>query len=119
MRKRGAKRLIGRQGQAAWGTTSAAQPVDVDKLSVVWEGKLETRKSAAHAIDYYYIAGSNLDEVIAGYRQLTGKAVMLPRRAYGFWRRWQRHKSQAEILNVVREYHKRGIPLDNIVEDWH
>ncbi|HEU4654367.1 MAG TPA: TIM-barrel domain-containing protein, partial [Steroidobacteraceae bacterium] len=73
---------------------------------------------AAHAIDYYYIAGSNLDEVIAGYRSLTGKAVMLPRWAYGFWQSRQRYTTQAELLDVVKEYRKRNLPLDNVVMDW-
>jgi alpha-D-xyloside xylohydrolase len=79
---------------------------------------LSLASEAGHAIDYYYIAGESLDEVIGGYRQLTGKAVMLPRWAYGFWQSRQRYKSQAEILDVVREYRRRGIPLDNVVEDW-
>lgn len=84
---------------------------------------LSLASEAARAIDYYYIAGGNLDEthfdeIIAGYRQLTGKAVMMPRWAYGFWQSRQRYKTQTEILDVVSEYRKRGIPLDNIVEDW-
>ncbi len=73
---------------------------------------------AAQAIDYYFISGHSMDEVIAGYRQLTGKSVMLPRWAYGFWQSRQRYKTQDEILNTVAEYRKRHIPLDNIVEDW-
>src|SRR5262249_27163819 len=73
---------------------------------------------AARAIDYYYIAGNSLDEVIGGYRQLTGKATLLPRWAYGFWQSRERYKTQEEVLDVVREYRKRGILLDNVVEDW-
>ena len=72
----------------------------------------------ARAIDYYYIAGTNLDDVIAGYRELTGKAVMAPLWAYGFWQSRQRYKTQDELLDVVREYRKRGIGLDSIVLDW-
>ena len=34
---------------------------------------------AAQAIDYYYVGGENMDEVISGYRQLTGKSVMMPK----------------------------------------
>ncbi|HEX2585088.1 MAG TPA: TIM-barrel domain-containing protein [Steroidobacteraceae bacterium] len=73
---------------------------------------------AAQSIDYYFISGSSMDDVIAGYRQLTGKSVMLPRWAYGFWQSRQRYKTQNEILDTVAEYRKRHIPLDNIVEDW-
>ena len=38
-----------------------------------------------HGLDYYFVGGRNMDEVIAGYRWLTGKAPILPKWAYGFW----------------------------------
>lgn len=71
-----------------------------------------------HAVDYYFIAGTSQDDVIAGYRELTGKAVMLPKWAYGFWQSRQRYTNQKELVDVVAEYRKRKIPLDNIVLDW-
>ncbi|HUR19168.1 MAG TPA: TIM-barrel domain-containing protein [Vicinamibacterales bacterium] len=70
------------------------------------------------AVDYYFIAGTSQDDVIAGYRELTGKAVMLPKWAYGFWQSRQRYTNQKELVDVVAEYRKRKIPLDNIVLDW-
>jgi alpha-D-xyloside xylohydrolase len=70
------------------------------------------------AIDYYFVAGGTQDEVIGGYRALTGKAVMMPRWAYGFWQSRQRYTTQKELVDVVAEYRKRRIPLDNIVMDW-
>jgi alpha-D-xyloside xylohydrolase len=83
----------------------------------------------AKGIDYYYIqgsgllqgggaAGAGLDDVIAGFRELTGKAVLPPRWAYGFWQSRQRYNTQEELLGVVREYRQRGIGFDNIVQDW-
>ncbi|MEZ0241956.1 MAG: TIM-barrel domain-containing protein [Sphingomonas sp.] len=72
----------------------------------------------AKAIDYYFVAGANMDGVIAGYRHLTGKAEMMPVWAYGFWQSRQRYETQEQLLGVVREYRKRGIPIDNIVQDW-
>jgi alpha-D-xyloside xylohydrolase len=70
------------------------------------------------AVDYYFIAGASQDDVIAGYRELTGKAVMLPKWAYGFWQSRQRYTNQKELVEVVSEYRKRKIPIDNIVLDW-
>jgi len=70
------------------------------------------------AIDYYVVAGENSDELISAYRQLTGKSVMLPRWAYGFWQSRERYKSQDELLGALKEYRKREIPIDNIVLDW-
>ncbi len=72
----------------------------------------------ADQIDYYFISGDSPDEVISGYRTLTGKAPVMPRWAMGFWQSRQRYTSQEELLTVAREYRKRGIPFDNIVLDW-
>lgn len=79
---------------------------------------LSLTSDATTAIDYYYIAGESADDVIAGYRELTGKAVLLPRWAYGFWQSRQRYNTQAEVLDIAKQYRKRGLPLDNIVQDW-
>jgi alpha-D-xyloside xylohydrolase len=59
-----------------------------------------------------------MDEVVGGYRQLTGKAVMLPLWAFGFWQSRERYKTEGEILTTVNEFRKRKVPLDNIVQDW-
>lgn len=69
-------------------------------------------------LDYYFIRGDNLDQVQAGYRGLTGKAVMLPRWAYGFWQSRQRYNTQAEVVDTVRRYRELGLPIDNVVQDW-
>ena len=73
---------------------------------------------AGRNIDYYYVGGDDMDGVISGYRQLTGKSVMMPAWAYGFWQSRQRYNNQAEVIDVVEQYRKRGLPLDNIVQDW-
>ena len=71
------------------------------------------------AIDYYFVGGSSMDEVIAGYRTLTGKSPVMPKWAYGFWQSRQRYETQDQLLGVLHEYRKRGLPLDNIVQDWN
>jgi len=73
---------------------------------------------AGQQIDYYFIYGGNMDEVISGYRDLTGKAPIVPKWALGFWQSRERYKTQDEILTTVDEFRKREIPLDNIVLDW-
>ena len=72
----------------------------------------------ADQIDYYFIRGDNLDQVIHGYREITGKAKMMPKWAMGFWQCRERYKSQDELLSVVKEFRQRQIPIDNIVQDW-
>jgi alpha-D-xyloside xylohydrolase len=73
---------------------------------------------AGDIIDYYFVYGNNADEVISGYRKLTGKATLIPKWALGFWQSRERYKTQEEILTTVAEFRRRGIGLDNIVEDW-
>ena len=73
---------------------------------------------AGKAIDYYFVGGDNLDQVIAGYRKLTGKAVIPPKWVYGFWQSRQRYETQDQLLGVLGEYRKRQLPLDGIVQDW-
>lgn len=73
---------------------------------------------AGDSVDYYFIAGADGDEVIKGYRQLTGKAQVLPRWSFGYWQSRERYKTQKELEDVALEFRKRKIPIDNMVQDW-
>jgi alpha-D-xyloside xylohydrolase len=69
-------------------------------------------------IDYWFVYGPEIDRVIAGYRRLTGEAPMMPRWAFGFWQCKERYRSADEVIDVLRGYRERRIPIDNIVQDW-
>ena len=73
----------------------------------------------AKDMDYYFIAGKNFDEVISGYRTLTGKASLYPKWVLGFWQSRERYQTQDEIEGTLAEFRKRHIPIDNIVQDWN
>lgn len=81
-------------------------------------GELSISSEMGDQIDYYFVSGENIDGVIHGYRTLTGKAPIMPKWAMGYWQSRERYKSQTELLDVVKEYRKRNIPIDNIVLDW-
>ena len=72
----------------------------------------------ADVIDYYFLYGPELDQVVAEYRELTGSVPMFGKWAYGFWQCKNRYKSQAELLGVAQKYRELKIPVDNIVQDW-
>jgi len=72
----------------------------------------------ASSLDYYFIYGKNMDSVIAGYRNLTGQAPMYGKWAYGYWQSKEHYENRDELVNVVYEYRKRQIPIDNIIQDW-
>ena len=83
-----------------------------------YQNKISLYSEVGEQIDYYFIHGDNLDQVIHGYREITGKAPMMPKWAMGLWQCRERYKTQDELLGVVREFRKLNIPLDNIVQDW-
>jgi len=69
-------------------------------------------------LNYYFIGADNIDGVVAGYRQLTGAAPLMPKWAYGFWQSRQRYVTQDELLGALKEYRDRRWPIDNMVQDW-
>ena len=73
----------------------------------------------ARDMDYYFIAGETMDQVISGYRTLTGRASLYPKWALGYWQSRERYKTQQEIVETLAEFRNRHIPIDNIVQDWN
>ena len=83
------------------------------------QGNLSIWSEMSRDMDYYFIAGDNADEVIGGYRTLTGKAPVYPKWVLGFWQSRERYKSSADIEETLAEFRRRHIPVDNIVQDWN
>ena len=84
----------------------------------IYDNSLSLWSEVGDQIDYYFIAGENPDQIIKGYRTITGKAPMMPKWAMGFWQCRERYQTQEQLLDVVKEFRKRQIPLDNVVQDW-
>lgn len=70
-------------------------------------------------LDYYFISGGNTDEIISGYRTLTGKAQIMPDWLLGYWQSRERYKTQDEIVDALNGFRQRRLPIDNIVMDWN
>lgn len=73
---------------------------------------------SAYQADYLVFAGRTPRDTMKIYSRLTGFAPMMPSWAAGFWQCKCRYESQDILLNVAREYKKRGIPIDAIVIDF-
>jgi alpha-D-xyloside xylohydrolase len=69
-------------------------------------------------IDYSFVYGPDLDDVVAGYRELTGRAPLMPRWALGLWQSRERYRTAQESLDTLAEFRRRRIPVDTIVQDW-
>jgi len=72
---------------------------------------------SARQLDYWITAGDPA-AIQRAYADATGHTPQLPEWAAGFWQCKLRYRSQEELLEVAREYHRRGVPLKVIVADF-
>lgn len=73
---------------------------------------------ACEELDYFFLAGGNPDGVVKRYRELTGKAALLPKWAFGYLQSQERFESAEEMVRIGAEYRKRGLGLDALILDW-
>jgi alpha-glucosidase len=86
-------------------------------LGQVEDEKHYILESDAGEIDYYFIAGDSVPEIVRGYTELTGRMWMPPRWALGNQQcRWS-YMSADEVMDVAKNFRKRKIPCDVIYCD--
>lgn len=69
-------------------------------------------------LDYWITVDDTPKDIIRNYTEVTGRAPKFPENALGLWQCKLRYRTQDEVLEVAREYKRRGIPLDVIVIDF-
>ncbi len=94
-----------------WNSPSVGN-VELCKNLTVWHSESEKK------IDYWITAGDTPAQIEENYAEVVGKVPMIPDWAMGFWQCKLRYQTQEELLEVAREYKKRGIPLSVIVIDF-
>ena len=70
-------------------------------------------------IDYWITVGDEPRDILQSYTEATGRAPAFPDDLLGLWQCKLRYRTQEEVLEVAREYHRRGLPLDVIVIDYY
>ena len=140
----GGREVMSRRWRPAWNPNSYKYTVELEKgvktpLKIVWEPdgdvsyiglrvapliseeeqqRLTFSSEFEPSVDYYFVQGGNYDGVIKGYRQLTGKAQVMPKWVLGFWQSRERYATQEDLVETLAEMRRRHIPVDNIVQDW-
>lgn len=107
--------LVSSRGYGVLWDNPAITDVDAgatDASALTWTSE------AADKIDYYFIYGPDLNDVVASYRQLTGGVPMFAKWVLGFWQCREHYETQKELLGVVAKYRQLHIPLDGIIQDW-
>lgn len=82
-----------------------------------------TNRTTWHAestkqMDYWITCGDSPREISAHYALATGTVPMMPEYGLGFWQCKLRYWNQEQLLNVAREYKRRGLKIDVIVCDF-
>jgi alpha-D-xyloside xylohydrolase len=103
--------LLSSRGYALLWNSPAIGRVELATTGTRWVA------DSARQIDYWITAGPPAD-LLRRYADATGHAPMLPDWASGFWQCKLRYRTQAELMAVAREYHRRGLPLSVIVSDY-
>lgn len=68
-------------------------------------------------LNYYFIYGPEIKEVINQYTALTGRPYLPPKWALGYQQCKWSYKTEKEVRDVASELRKRDIPCDMIVLD--
>ena len=82
------------------------------------EDKTRWVAEATPQLDYWITLGDTPAQIMANYADATGHAPVLPEWAAGFWQCKLRYLTQHDLLEVAREYKRRGLPLEVIVSDF-
>ncbi|MFC4403006.1 TIM-barrel domain-containing protein [Gracilibacillus xinjiangensis] len=69
-------------------------------------------------LDFWVTAGDSPAEIEEAYAKATGTVPEMPEYGLGFWQCKLRYQTQDELLEVAREYKRRGLPIDVIVVDY-
>jgi len=73
---------------------------------------------ATPEIDIWFVASDLPADALSRYADATGHVPDFPRWASGFWQCKLRYASQKELMEVAREYKRRGLPISVIVADY-
>ncbi len=78
----------------------------------------EWHADVTEQLDYWITADDTPKKIEENFTEVVGRTPMMPENLLGLWQCKLRYRTQEEVLEVAREYHRRGIPLDVIVIDF-
>lgn len=78
----------------------------------------EWKAESTKQMDYWITAGHTPAQIEESYAKVVGTAPMMPEYGLGFWQCKLRYWNQEQLLEVAREYKRRGLPIDVIVCDF-
>ena len=92
----------------------------LDSADSVWPWVVE--RTPGERQDWYFLGyGHDYKQALGDYTRISGKIPLPPRFAFGTW--WSRYwdYTDAELRDLVAQFHAHNVPLDVLVIDmgWH
>jgi len=86
------------------------------------QGWLEPRRASPGTLDLYFFGyGHAYQDCLRDFTRLSGQVPLIPRWALGNW--WSRYwaYTQAELIDLMRQFKSRDVPLSVCIVDmdWH
>jgi len=75
--------------------------------------------AATGDLNYYFIYGPSIDEILEIYTELTGRIEMPPKWAIGYHQCKYSYKNEKEIKEITSKFRETNIPCDVIWFDIH
>ncbi len=63
-------------------------------------------------VDYFFIYGPSMKDILPRYTDITGKSPMLPKWSFGTWMSKNTYRTQDELLSVAHKIREKHIPCD-------
>ena len=105
--------MVSTAGYGLFWNTAAASRVDNR-----FPTEIKVTGESTDGIDYYFMYGPEMDELISQYRALTGSAPMFPRWAYGLFQSMDHYATAEQLLEAAEKNRRGGAPFDVAVQDW-
>jgi alpha-D-xyloside xylohydrolase len=80
--------------------------------------RTEWHAESTKQLDYWITAADTPAQISRAYADATGHVPMMPEYGLGYWQCKLRYWNQDQLLDVVREHRRRGLPLDVVVADF-
>jgi len=73
-----------------------------------------TYRAAGGLLDFYFLYGPSIDNVLKNYYELTGFPPLLPQWAFGYQQSSRHFINTQEVMDLARNLRERKIPCDHL-----
>ncbi|MFI3214075.1 MAG: glycoside hydrolase family 31 protein, partial [Eubacteriales bacterium] len=105
--------MVSSEGYAIFIDTESSMIFTSEKDEIIFQVE------AGKTFTYYIILADDMDGIVSKLREMTGRASMLPRFAFGYIQSKERYNDGEELVDIKNTFREKNIPIDCLVQDWY